>query len=171
MSPTEMQIHARHKAFHAAIARRAAELTRKPVPMPAAPKPIPELVPATSATSATLPPIPNELMAEAVEMVFGEWRGSILKIQLAVCKEFGLTMTDLCSERRVMKIVRPRQYAIYICNKLTKHPISEITRRFGKRDHSTGIWAVERTEQMMASDPVLRERIDTLMRSLAKEVE
>lgn len=160
MSPTEMQIHARHKAFHAAIARRAAELTRKPEP-----KPIPEPVSATTATPATLPPIPNEAITAAAEMTF-EWRGSVRKIQDAVCKDFNVSLDELCSGRRLARIILPRQVGYYICKKLTRHSLPEIGRRFGGKDHTSVLHGVRKIERVTAADPELRARVDRLFRSL-----
>jgi hypothetical protein len=60
----------------------------------------------------------------------------IRDIQWAVADYFKIDATDLLSQRRTLKIVRPRQIAYYLCKKLTIKSLPEIGRRFG-RDHTS----------------------------------
>jgi hypothetical protein len=115
-----------------------------------------------------LPPIPNEVMAEAVKVAFPTWVNSIKRIQHAVCAEYNITLSELLSQRRHKNIVRPRQVAMYLCKTLTDRSFPEIGRRFGGRDHTTVISAVHRIELICASDDVFRAGVETLAETLAE---
>jgi hypothetical protein len=69
---------------------------------------------------------------------------SIREIQKAVCKHYEVEMADILSPRRMAKIVRPRQVAMYLCKTLTPHSLPQIGRRFGGRDHTTVLHAVRK---------------------------
>jgi len=116
--------------------------------------------------SITLQPIPNEAIAEASRVAFPSWVGAIKRIQHAVCAEYGITMTELLSQRRHKKIVRPRHVAMYLCKTLTDRSFPEIGRRFGGRDHTTTINAVQRVERLCATDEVFRIQIEAFAESL-----
>lgn len=125
-----------------------------PEPLPPEPEPAPPI--------AILPPIPNELMAEAAAIVFPNWVNAIKRIQHAVCAEYNVTVTELCSQRRSRNVVRPRQIAMYLCKTLTDRSFPEIGRRFGGRDHTTAIAAVRRVESLCAVDEAFRLRVETV---------
>ncbi len=109
-----------------------------------------------------LPPIPNDVIATAAEIAFPEWVNSIKRIQHAVCKEYGVSLLELCSHRRKKAIVRPRQVAMYLCKTLTDRSFPEIGRRFGGRDHTTVISAISRVEQICAADEEFRARVQKI---------
>lgn len=162
------QIHERHKQFHASIARRAAMLRApaKPVEILAV-EPEPPPPPA----KPLFPPVPDRLMAEAHRILKSPaWDGSILKIQRAVCADYGVSMNDLVSARRTADIVRPRQVAVYLCRRLTVKSLPEIGRKFGGRDHTTMIAAIRRIERLIADDQVLHARINSIEASLGGEI-
>lgn len=116
--------------------------------------------------AVALPPIPNCVIADAAQLAFPSWVGAIKRIQHTVCAEYGITMTDLLSQRRHKKIVRPRQVAMYLCKTLTDRSYPEIGRRFGGRDHTTAISSVTRIEQLCATDEIFRSQINSLAESL-----
>lgn len=76
---------------------------------------------------------------------------SIKTIQIAVCREFNISLTDLISHRRTKSVCIPRHIAFWISRKATTRSYPEIGRQFGGRDHSTGINAFEKIEQLRAS--------------------
>lgn len=123
--------------------------------------PEPELLPAPAAP-VILPPIPNEAMAEAVSIAFPNWVNAIKRIQHAVCKEYEVTLSELCSQRRNRNVVRPRQIAMYLCKTLTGRSFPEIGRRFGGRDHTTALAAVRRIELLCSTDETFRIRVENL---------
>jgi hypothetical protein len=133
------------------------------------PEPIPKPEP-TPRPVVVLPPIPNEVMAEAAAIVFPNWVNAIKRIQHAVCAEYNITMMELCSQRRSKEIVRPRQIAMYLCKKLTDRSFPEIGRRFGGRDHSTAISAIRRVESLCAADEEFRLRVETVAAGIGEPV-
>lgn len=80
---------------------------------------------------------------------------SIREIQKAVCKHYGVEMADILSPRRMAKIVRPRQVAMYLCKTLTPHSLPQIGRRFGGRDHTTVLHAVRKIPSLSRVDAEL----------------
>jgi hypothetical protein len=131
----------------------------------AAALPVGEQLPGSS-TLKMMAPIPNEAISDAAQIAFPSWVNAIKRIQHTVCNEFGITITDLCSKRRHRRIVRPRQIAMYLCKTLTGRSYPEIGRRFGHRDHSTAIAAVERVEKLCAADEAFRARVESLAESV-----
>ena len=86
----------------------------------------------------------------------------IAEIQQAVADEFGLTLRELCSDRRAAHIVRPRQVAMFLAKKLTRQSLPAIGREFGNRDHTTVLHGCHRVEQRMADDAVLAVTVSAL---------
>lgn len=95
-----------------------------------------------------------------------EKRLTVDEIQKAVATHFGVTAADICSKRRTQSVVRPRHVAMYLCKTMTTRSLPDIGRRFGGRDHSTVIHAVNKVTAMIdAGDPITQE-IDALTRTL-----
>ncbi|GEM_PF-6924605 len=89
-------------------------------------------------------------------------RLKIANIQCVVGKHFGVAVADILSARRTVNVVRPRQIAMYLAKKLTLMSYPEISRRFGGRDHTTAIHAVQKYERLVESDPEVAQIIETL---------
>lgn len=68
----------------------------------------------------------------------------IESIQKAVASHFDLKTSDLKAKRKTKQIVLARQIAIYLARKLTKSSLVEIGERFGGKDHSTVLHAVNK---------------------------
>jgi hypothetical protein len=119
-------------------------------------------------STVILSPISNEAIAAAAQIAFPSWVGAIKRIQHAVCAEYGITITELLSQRRHKKIVRPRQIAIYLCKTMTDRSYPEIGRRFGGRDHTTAISSVQRVERLCATDEIFRAQVDSLAESIGE---
>lgn len=77
------------------------------------------------------------------------------RIQKAVCRYYGVTKTDLTSERRDKEVIRPRHVAIYLCKSLTGQSLPKIGRKFGGRDHSTALNAIRNISQQLPVDAEL----------------
>jgi len=72
----------------------------------------------------------------------------------------------LSSSRRAQAVVRPRHVAMYLAKQLTSRSLPEIGRKFGKRDHTTVMYAIRRIEELRPKDPALDEDVEQLRRSL-----
>lgn len=75
----------------------------------------------------------------------------IRDIQTAVAEYFKLEDVELLSNRRCVKVVRPRQIGYYLCKKLTRRSLPEIGRKFG-RDHTSIIAGVRKIEELIIAD-------------------
>jgi chromosomal replication initiator protein len=70
------------------------------------------------------------------------------------------------SARLARAVARPRQVAMYLAKHLTQRSLPEIGRKFGNRDHTTVIHAVERVTKLMAEDPAFAEDVELLRKRL-----
>jgi len=83
----------------------------------------------------------------------------IKDIQDAVAKHYGVRVLDLCSRRRTLDIVLPRQVAMYLARMLTPHSSPAIAKHFGARDHTTCLYSVRKVEGLLPFDSNLREAV------------
>jgi chromosomal replication initiator protein len=77
---------------------------------------------------------------------------SIERIQETVVERFGLSLDELCGERRSQNIVYPRQVAMYLSRELTDSSLPKIGRQFGGRDHTTVIHATSKIARLIRED-------------------
>lgn len=91
---------------------------------------------------------------------------SINSVIHTVCAYYGVTKTDLISDRRFPDIVHSRHIAIYIARVLTLRSTPEIGRRMGDRDHSTVIHACRKIARLMRSDVWLCAEVAEIIRHL-----
>ena len=136
-----------------AAARRARQIRLGVIPKPVPATPIP--------ATPIQPPQPLAFDAGWQNMWFDDLvrgpsrprRIQITEIQEAVCEYYGVDILDLTSHRRRTRDVNhPRQVAIYLCRALTLNSYSQIARRFGDRDHTTIIHAVQKISGLLGDD-------------------
>src|SRR3954452_12632170 len=87
---------------------------------------------------------------------------SILTIQQAVAKEWGVTVDGLRSKTRTKTLTTPRQIAMYLTRELLSTQLVEIGNAFGGRDHSTVIHSLEKVQDTITHDSDLKSRISRL---------
>lgn len=63
---------------------------------------------------------------------------------------YGVEILELLSSRRTLRIVIPRQVAMFVCAEYTPLSLPEIGRRFGGRDHTTVLHAHRKIKQLIA---------------------
>jgi len=96
-----------------------------------------------------------ELAQEVLKDVFPQSESaqvSIERIQHTVSDRFGLSLTELCGDKRSQNIVYPRQVAMYLSRELTDSSLPKIGRHFGGRDHTTVIHATTKIARLMRED-------------------
>jgi chromosomal replication initiator protein len=106
-------------------------------------------------SSLTGRPMTVELAQDVLKDVFPQGEApevSIERIQTAVSERFGLSMDELCGDRRSQNIVYPRQVAMYLSRELTDASLPKIGREFGGRDHTTVIHATSKIARMIRED-------------------
>ena len=70
-------------------------------------------------------------------------------VQAEVAREFGCHVNDLRGARRTQDIAFARHVAMYLARDLTEASLPQIGERFGGRDHSTVLYAVNKIERQL----------------------
>ncbi|MBR1413690.1 MAG: chromosomal replication initiator protein DnaA [Bacilli bacterium] len=91
---------------------------------------------------------------------------NIQNIQKAVADHYHITIDDLKGKKRSKKIAYPRQIAMYLCREQTDENLMKIGLEFGGRDHSTVIFAHDRIEKDIKTNPELQEILDAIKKQL-----
>jgi chromosomal replication initiator protein len=104
--------------------------------------------------------------AEAVVSPAEIKRILIEDVQRVVCRHYGVSKIDMCSQRRTSNIVKPRQIAMYLCKTMTMRSLPEIGRRFGNRDHTTALHAVRKISAQVASSTEIAFEVNSLKATL-----
>jgi chromosomal replication initiator protein len=109
-------------------------------------------------------PVTMEAVESALRelSIVSERRVTVDVIQKAVAERFGVQVADILSKRRTKTVVKPRHVAMYLAKTMTTRSLPDIGRRFGNRDHSTVIHAVNKISELIdAGDPV-KDEIESL---------
>jgi len=85
---------------------------------------------------------------------------TINTIQQLVAQEWGVTPEALRSKTRTKALTIPRHIAMSLARDLLGTQLIEIGQAFGGRDHSTVIHSIEKTKQIIESNPTYRTRVD-----------
>ena len=91
---------------------------------------------------------------------------SIEIIQRSVAEEFHLSMNDLKSKKRTQNVVYPRQLSMYIIREITEYTTTEIGQAFGGRDHTTVMYACQKIEERVKSEPAMDSVVQSLIRKI-----
>ena len=83
-------------------------------------------------------------------------------IQKVVCNHYGIRVSDIKSKRRSKAFVMPRQIAMYLSRSLCNISLSDIGEKFGGKDHSTVIHAINKVESLLKKDPYLIETLEEI---------
>ncbi len=106
-------------------------------------------------SSLTGRPMTTELAQDVLKDVFPQGEVaevSIKGIQETVSDRFGLTLEELCADKRSQNIVYPRQVAMYLSRELTDSSLPKIGKEFGGRDHTTVIHATSKIARLIKED-------------------
>jgi chromosomal replication initiator protein len=105
--------------------------------------------------SLTGRPMTEELAQDVLKDVFPQGdlpQVTIERIQETVSDRFGLSLDELCGDKRSQNIVYPRQVAMYLSRELTDSSLPKIGKQFGGRDHTTVIHATSKIARMIRED-------------------
>jgi chromosomal replication initiator protein len=106
-------------------------------------------------SSLTGRPMSEDLAQDVLKDVFPQGEVSqvtIERIQELVSDRFGLSLEELCSDKRSQNIVYPRQVAMYLSRELTDSSLPKIGKQFGGRDHTTVIHATSKIARKIRED-------------------
>ncbi len=81
---------------------------------------------------------------------------------------YHLTEEDLIGPSRRQPLARSRQIAMYLCRELTDLSLPKIGARFGGRDHTTVIHAVDKVKKLMKSDKQVYDEVTELSHQLRR---
>ncbi|HXH69584.1 MAG TPA: chromosomal replication initiator protein DnaA [Pyrinomonadaceae bacterium] len=88
------------------------------------------------------------------------------RISRTVALQFKLSVEELKSKNNTRQIAVPRQIAMYLCKRLTKHSFPEVGREFGGKHHTTVIHSVDKIDALIKEDKhfhrIVSELIDNL---------
>jgi chromosomal replication initiator protein len=105
--------------------------------------------------SLTGRPMTEELAQDVLKDVFPQGdlpQVTIERIQEITSDRFGLSLDELCGDKRSQNIVYPRQVAMYLSRELTDSSLPKIGKQFGGRDHTTVIHATSKIARMIRED-------------------
>lgn len=93
---------------------------------------------------------------------------TIEQIQKTVAARYRLRVEEIKSKNNSRQIAVPRQVAMYLCKRLTKHSFPEIGREFGGKHHTTVIHSVEKIESLVTKDQNFHKVVSDLIDNLCK---
>ncbi len=100
-------------------------------------------------------PVSKELARDAIKNIASEEDPGVIsidQIQKAVAAAYSITVEQLVSKSNSRRVAFPRQVAMCLCKRLTKHSYPEIGRAFGGKHHTTVIHSVEKIQALAAKD-------------------
>lgn len=174
LTPTQRSAFERRKAFHTAIAARAAarKITRAIEAIAEAkPKPAAPVAPVATPAQQAIPPADPLAFSTPEDLGIIREYPSVAKIQKCVCKYRNLSKVELLSRCRTAKYVEARHLAFYLCRMLTPHSYPDLGRRFGHMDHTSILHGVVKVAARMERDPVFAEEVRALMDQISPEAE
>lgn len=92
---------------------------------------------------------------------------TIEAVQALVTEHFQISLADLTSHRRARALTFPRQVAMYLSRTVARAAFTSIAEKFGGRDHSTIMYAVQRLEERQGIEPGLEQ----LLRKLGAQLQ
>ncbi|HKU81233.1 MAG TPA: chromosomal replication initiator protein DnaA [Candidatus Tumulicola sp.] len=116
--------------------------------------------------SLTKSPITVDLAAEVLKSAVANAplaRITIAKIKETVAGAHGLTVKEMDNGRRDQRLAAPRQIAMYVATELTNYSLPQIAREFGKKDHTTVMYARDKIKDQMQRDEAYRNKIRQLI--------
>ncbi len=90
-------------------------------------------------------------------------RVTVATIKERVAGAHSLTVKEMDNQRREARLAAPRQIAMYLACELTENSLPQIARAFGKKDHTTIMYARDRVKQRMAVDETYQAKVQSLM--------
>jgi len=116
--------------------------------------------------SLTKSPISVDLAAEVLKNAVAQapmHRITIPLIKERVAKTHGLSVKEMDNPRRDQRLAAPRHIAMYIAAELTDCSLPQIAREFGKKDHTTVMYARDKVKDLMERDEAYRNKVRSLI--------
>lgn len=105
----------------------------------------------------------QEMLARVLDKIAGTVANpKISDIKQAACEMFDLTKAEMEGPRKLQRIVYARHLAMFLCREMTDKSYPTIARSFGKRDHTSIMYAVERVTTYLAKRTDTPQHLDQL---------
>ncbi|QQS40145.1 MAG: chromosomal replication initiator protein DnaA [Acidobacteriota bacterium] len=88
------------------------------------------------------------------------------RITKTVASHYKLTVEEIKSKNNSRAISFPRQVAMYLCKRMTKHSFPEIGKEFGGKHHTTVMHSVDKIENLVKEDREFHKLVSELIDSL-----
>lgn len=114
-------------------------------------------------------PISKMLAQDAMKNLIDSERPEGLtmeRIIRTVASHYKLTVDELKSKNNSRAIAVPRQVAMYLCKRLTKHSYPEVGREFGGKHHTTVMHSYEKIDALVAEDRDFHKTVSELIDNL-----
>lgn len=114
-------------------------------------------------------PITKQLAQESMKNILDAERPAGLTmdhIARTVATHYGMTVEELKSKSNTRAIAVPRQMAMYLCKRLTRHSFPEIGKEFGGKHHTTVMHSVSKMEALDKDDRNFHREIKDLIDNL-----
>lgn len=111
-------------------------------------------------------PISKQLAKEAMKNILDAERPAGLTIEIiarSVASAFDLSIDQLRSKNNSRAIALPRQVAMYISKRLTRHSFPEIGRELGGKHHTTVMHSVDKIDSMMRENGNFHRQVEELI--------
>ncbi len=130
------------------------------------------LIKLTAYASLYKQPLTVELASEVLRNEINEM--PLRKVTIALIKEkvarfHGITQKELEGQRRDQRLTVPRQIAMYLACDLTNASLPQIAREFGKKDHTTVMYARDKVKQQAERDPEFRSKVRSVLSTITQE--
>jgi chromosomal replication initiator protein len=114
-------------------------------------------------------PISKGLAQESMKNILDSERPigvTLDQIARIVAAHYDLSSEEIRSKNNSRKIAVPRQVAMYLCKKMTRHSFPEIGREFGGKHHTTVMHSVEKIAALCETDRNFHKEINELKDSI-----
>jgi chromosomal replication initiator protein len=114
-------------------------------------------------------PISRLLAQEALKNIIDAERPEGLtmeRIARVVASHYKLTVEEMKSKNNSRAISMPRQVAMYLCKRLTKHSFPEIGREFGGKHHTTVMHSVDKIDALAKEDRNFHKTVNEFIDAL-----
>ena len=121
-------------------------------------------------SSFTGKPINIDLAIEATSNLLKENEKVITaeNVIKSVCNYFNIKIGDIKSNKKLKEFVEPRQIAMYLIRNHTELSFPEIGDKFGGKDHSSIIYAVNKVKKNLETNEKLEKILNNIIKMIKK---
>lgn len=112
-----------------------------------------------------------EVAQEALKDVISPVTDSTINIDYivkTVADHFNISESDIYGSRKTKDIAFARQICMYLCFNYVKCTYEEISISLNRKDHSTAHYAVKKINNLITTDPIVKDTVDILKKKLNK---